>query len=447
MPSSSISGLSSGLDTATIIDQLMQLEAIPQARLKAQQDTHKSVLAALRALNTDTALLAGRADALAKPDTWQTMKATSSNSLITVSATRAAVATKLSVTVLQPAVAHQLTYGQAAALDATVVTSPDGSFTMTVAGVAHTLTSDGTLGGVTTAINEAGLGVTAAPVKTGEGVYRLQITADQAGSDSVFEISGLDTAVLGAVTERTGVGGQIDVGGIVATSTTNVFADIVPGLTITLADGVVGGAEPTKATVTVAQDTSGVKASLSALVEQLNALLTKIDTQTASRTATTSAGVLAGDSTARGLRNELLNTVFGDGTTSMASLGIQTDRYGKLVFDAAKFDEAYAADPAGTAAKFTTATAPAPDGWAARVARVAKTASDSIDGTIASAIAGRTTTLDRLTKSIEDWDNRLDLRRTALERTYTALETALNSLQNQASWLAGQIASLPTYSS
>jgi flagellar hook-associated protein 2 len=39
------------------------------------------------------------------------------------------------------------------------------------------------------------------------------------------------------------------------------------------------------------------------------------------------------------------------------------------------------------------------------------------------------------------------MRRSTLERTYTALETALNSLQSQGNWLAGQISSLPTYSS
>ena len=39
---SSISGLASGLDTADIIDQLMQLEAVPQDRLKTQQDNEKA---------------------------------------------------------------------------------------------------------------------------------------------------------------------------------------------------------------------------------------------------------------------------------------------------------------------------------------------------------------------------------------------------------------------
>lgn len=443
----SISGLSSGIDSATIIDQLMQLEAIPQDRLKAQQNTEKAVLTALRTLNTDTSLLLGNAEKLAKAETWQSMKATSSNSLVTVTSTSSALPTKLSITVVRPAVAHQQTFASSVGLDAPVLTSPDGTFALTIGGKTHDLTSDGTLGGVVKAINAAAAGVTATPVRTAEGTYRLQITADKVGAASTFDLTNLDTTKLGPVTVRTGVGAQIDVGGILAESSTNVFADLVPGVTVTLADGVVAGAEPTKATISLSQDSSTVKSSVSALVDQVNKLLTTIDTQTAGKTTTTAAGPLAGDATARSLRTALLNTVFGTGTTSMSSLGIQTDRYGKLVFDGAAFDKAYAADPAGVAAKFTTGATTSGDGWAARVAAVAKAASAPRTGAIATAIDGRNTTIERLTKSISDWDDRLELRRASLERTYTALETALNGLQSQGNWLAGQIASLPSYSS
>src|SRR6476646_9230982 len=101
MATSSISGLVSGLDTASIIDQLMQLEAVSQNRLKTQQTTQKSVLTALQSLNTDVLSLATKAGALAKPETWQTLKATSSNPLVAATATSTAAPTNLSVTVNQ----------------------------------------------------------------------------------------------------------------------------------------------------------------------------------------------------------------------------------------------------------------------------------------------------------------------------------------------------------
>jgi flagellar hook-associated protein 2 len=229
---------------------------------------------------------------------------------------------------------------------------------------------------------------------------------------------------------------------------------VTPGVTLTLTGGAVGGPTPTTSTITVAQDSAGVKASVKALVDQVNTLLTKIDTQSANASGTTVAGVLAGDPTVRSLRSALLNTVFGaDGKTSMASIGIQTDRYGKLVFDETAFDTAYAADPVGVMERFTTADTSAdptvahPDGWAALVQTVAKNASDPFTGTVTAAITGSQSSIDRLGDDIAAWDDRLALRRESLNQQFTALETALSSLKSQGDWLSGQLASLPSSSS
>jgi flagellar hook-associated protein 2 len=445
---SSISGLSSGLDTATIIEQLMQLEAVPQDRLKSQQTTEKAILTALRALNTDTTLLAGKAEALAKPATWQTLKATTSGTGVSATATSSATAGSFSFTIDALALTHQLGFVDSAALSAPVVSG--ASITITGSdGIAHSVpTGGGTLSELVAAINASTstTGVKATAVKVADGSYRMLAESTTSGSASTFTLTNADgSALLGGAAIRAGADAKISLGlGITATSATNTFTDLTPGVSVTLGSSAVLGST---GTVTVAQDTTSIKSSVSALVDQVNSLLSSIDTQTAAKTSTTPAGILAGDSTARSLRSALLNTVFGNGTTSMASLGIQTDRTGKLVFDAAAFDKAYAADPTGVAAKFTTGATTADNGWAARVAAVAKTASASTTGTIASAIDGRNTTIERLTKSIADWDDRLEMRRTTLQRTYTALETALNSLQSQGNWLAGQIASLPSYSS
>ncbi len=75
---------------------------------------------------------------------------------------------------------------------------------------------------------------------------------------------------------------------------------------------------------------------------------------------------------------------------------------------------------------------------------MAGAASDKVDGTITTAITGRTGSIGRLNDSIEAWDLRLELRRTALTRQFTALETALSQMNSQSNWLAGQINSLPT---
>ena len=445
---SSISGLASGLDTASIIDQLMQLEAVPQGKLTTQQTAEKAVVTALRAVNTDTALFASKAAILAKPSTWQTLKGTVSGSGVGVTVGATASPTNFSVTIDKLATTHQVGFANAAALTDVVagstvkLTSNDGTeHDIAVGG--------GTLKEVVAALNAAtsDTGVTATAVKVADGSYRLITESTKTGANSSFTLTNGDgNDLLGGTAVRAGGDAQISMGlGITATSSSNTFTDIVPGVTLTLASTATTGST---STITVKQDSSSVAASVSGLVDQLNSLLTSIDAATAASTSTTAAGTLSGDPTSKSLRNALLETVFGSSTsTSMASVGIQTDRYGKIVFDADKFNAAYAADPAGVAAQFTTGATPETDGWAARLASVAKGASDSGTGTLTNAINGHNTTIDRLGKSIEDWDDRLELRRTSLERQYTALETALSTLNSQSSWLAGQIASLPSYDS
>ena len=126
----------------------------------------------------------------------------------------------------------------------------------------------------------------------------------------------------------------------------------------------------------------------------------------------------------------------------MADLGLQIDRYGKLVLDEKVLAKAYEADPTRVAAAFGSGA----DGFAARVQQVAKSASEPYTGTVTSAIQGRNDGIKRLNDSVAQWDLRLEMRRSTLTRQFTALETALNQMNSQSSWLASQIDSLPTYS-
>ena len=55
---SSIAGLVSGLDTTSLITQLMQIESAPQTLLKTKQTNTSNVVSALQALNDERASLA-----------------------------------------------------------------------------------------------------------------------------------------------------------------------------------------------------------------------------------------------------------------------------------------------------------------------------------------------------------------------------------------------------
>ena len=83
---SSIAGLVSGLDTTSLITQLMQIESAPQTLLKTKQTNTSNLVAALQSLNTKVASLGDAAKTAAAATSWQSLKASSSASSVTASA-------------------------------------------------------------------------------------------------------------------------------------------------------------------------------------------------------------------------------------------------------------------------------------------------------------------------------------------------------------------------
>ncbi|MDR7252846.1 flagellar hook-associated protein 2 [Nocardioides sp. BE266] len=440
MATASISGLGSGLDTASIIEQFMQLEAASQTRLKTRQSAEKSVLSALQSLNTKVAALATRAGDLLKPAAFNAVTATTSEPKVAVSATTSAAPGSYSIRVDQTAVSHRSEHVTA------VGTSAAGTVPTTVrldrldGTVPLDLTTDGTLGGLVAAINDPAnaTGLRATAVRVGTDQYRLVVESAATGAAGDFTLTDAadGSALLGGATVRQGRDAQVTVGdSIVATSSTNTFADLVPGVTVTLAPGATTG---TTSEVVLARDPAATTTAVKGLVDAVNSLIADIDAQT--KTSSTARGVLAGDAGVRSVRDSVLSSVFpGDGT-SLADLGIQTDRFGKVVLDEAAFKKAYDADPTAVQSRLTASGT----GFVARIKAAADGASDSVTGTLTTAITGSNATIARLDDGIEAWDLRLELRRTALTRQFTALETALNQMNSQSTWLSSQISSLPT---
>ena len=63
-------------------------------------------------------------------------------------------------------------------------------------------------------------------------------------------------------------------------------------------------------------------------------------------------------------------------------------------------------------------------------------------GAMASRIASSNTQISQYTKSIGDWSTRLATKQVALQRQFTAMETALSHAQSQGSWISGEIAKM-----
>lgn len=446
MGSLGIDGLVSGLDTTSLINQLMQVEAAPQTLLKSKQSATSTLVTALQSLNTKVASLADSAATAAKPASWTAFRATSSATSVTATAGAGAQASALTFRT-DAVAASQVSLVDPAALGSSAFTVKVGDKLTTVTA------ASGSADDIAAALNKAGAGVSATAVRTGTGTpatYTLQLTGADTGAAGAFQVfagtkaqveAGSATAVpLTKVRDAADAKITLFAGSPAeqqVSSSTNTFAGLMTGVDLT-----VSKVEADPVTVTVARDDAALKKLASGLVGALGVVLSEITSRTATTTSTgadgktvVAGGLFAGQSAVRELQQAVQSAAsYPVNGFSPSEAGISIGKDGTFTFDDAKFTAALAADPAKVQGIVS--------GLAERVAKVAKGASDSIDGTLTLKIKGQQGLVQDLGKQISDWDTRLELRREGLQKTYSALEVTLSSLQSQSSWLAGQLAGL-----
>lgn len=442
MSQMSISGLASGLDTSTIISQLMQVEAIPQQQLQAKLATEQRVVSAYQSVNTRITALQTAADALTLSSGWGLAKATSSASSVTATASTGALAGQLTFHV-DALATNQVDLGSTstALTDTTYFTGTSFTLTTGTASATPTTTTitpkDGSLQSIVTAVNAAGIGVTASAVQVSPGSYRLQLTSSKVGSAGAFSVdSALSSAAGFAATPlQAAADAQISLAdGTAITSTTNTFSGVLPGVTFTVSEAGID------TTISVSPDEDALATKMKAIVDAANAAIDEIGKQANYDATGKTSGPLAGDSTVRDVQQRILGVVSRvAGNVTLSTCGVELTKDGHLTFDKDAFVKAYEADPAATQSTLAAS-------FAAPMSGVAKAASDSATGTVTLAIQGANKTVKDLNDSISDWDRRLSDKQDALQRQFSALEVALAQMQSQQSWLAGQIGGLPSYS-
>ena len=450
-------GLISGMDTGSLITQLMQVEANPQTLLKTKLTATQADAAAYRAVNTRFDGLKTAAEALTKTAAWTTTKASSSSSAVTASSGSSALPGSVTFSVTALAANHSTISDKAWASTTTAfdlgsldVFAADG----TTKKGSITIGAGASLADAVTAINASSYGLSAAAVQVSPGSYRLQVSAKDSGADARFSIGLPDTfdmVTLGAnAVLKVGSTNPYEV-----SSASNTFTGLLPDTTITVNQA----SAITPVTVTVASDPDAVTSKVSALISAANGVLSTVTSYTAASSAT---ATLKGDSTLRGLASQILSAVSSavgaDGSAAVA--GLQLNKDGTIAFDSAKFSSTLKSDPALAQRLFAGTTASlgadkavgggddvvAVVGIAGRLAEIGKKASDTATGTLTLLAKSEDNQAKDLQKRIDDWDLRLALRKTTLTRQFTAMETALGSLQNQSNWLSGQLSSLPSWS-
>ena len=459
-----IDGLVSGLDTTSLINQLMQAEAMPQNLLRTKSTTTQTFLTALQGLNTKVASLAEAATKAATPASWTAFTATSTSTSTSATAGATAQAGSISFSVDSLATT-QLSLSAADAADGSNLfpVAPPTVTIRTGEGTFVTVTpATGSLSDVARAINDAAeSGVKATVVRVGEvdgePQYRLQFAGSVTGAANTFEVwRGTEAEVVGGTAVRVDTNlvrpptdAQVTLWkgtplATASTSASNTFSDLMTGVDVTVSE--VTAADDPAVTVSVSQDEAALTALASGLVGSLGVVLSEITSRTSTTTKTNTdgttavtGGLFSGDSAVRGINQQLMSAATQpvDGR-SPSEVGIVLGRDGTFTFDEEKFAAALAADPTTVQSIVSTI--------ADRVATAATSISDKYDGSLTLKITGQEGVVKDLGTQIESWDRRLELRREGLQRTYSALEVTLSNLQSQSSWLTSQLANLPTYS-
>ena len=503
----SVDGLVTGMSTTDTVKQLMQVEALPQTALKNKVSAQNRVVAAYQSINTKFAALTSAAKALGNPDTWSSVKATSSSDAAVVSTQAGASAGSLSFKVAKLAAAHTVTYtnfavnattepvvsGNHASIDVKLL---DGSTVALPTGTASEKSLQGVVAGINGIANAA---YKATAVQLEPGVYTVQLTAKATGAASTFTPpAGIDL-LAGEVITTIGVDAELSIGAdnpYTIKSATNTFANLLPGVTVTAARQQSVGDAPVNVDLT--SDAEGIAAKVQALVDGANAVLAEVANQSKVKNGAVPAGPLVGDSAVRALSQKILSAVAAGVARngeqqSFSSVGISLERGGRLTFDKQKFVTQYNDDPAAAQHYFGAYTPQAdiadindprvahlPDddakqravnkandpkfqpGWdtqglglARALETVALTATEGIalpvdkvgtkrSGVLEGLIQRRNDSIRSLNDQVSAWDIRLDMRKTMLQRQFSNLEVAMGKMQQQSSWLAGQLSSLPT---
>ncbi|MCY1526999.1 B-type flagellar hook-associated protein 2 [compost metagenome] len=235
---------------------------------------------------------------------------------------------------------------------------------------------------------------------------------------------------------------EFTIDGLALSSSTNKVTGAITDVTLDLVAKTEAG-KPL--TVTVGQDTEGVKANITKFVDAYNKLI-KVTSQLTSVVSVGEGkppvtGGLVGDATVRsllsGVRNELVNPASQQGMRVLADLGITTQQDGTLKVDDDKLDTALKDNFDSVGAFFT--------GDNGLMNRLDKRISGFIQtgGVLEQRMKGLQTTLTDIDKQKEALTRRVEQMQARLLAQFNAMDALVGQLNSTSDQLAQVLGNLP----
>lgn len=434
-------GIGSGLDSNSIVSQLMAIERQPLTALNQKESSYSAKISALGTIKSKLTDLQTAAKTLGDPNKLAAFAATAGDSdVLSASAGTFAKNGSYAVEVVQLAKAQK----SFSSIQAGGTSYGAGTLSFTINGSTQdvTLASGGnSLQDVANAINDAGIDVRATVV-TGDAGSRLVLTAKNTGTDNAFSlsVSGGDANLTGLASfdgahpnATAALNSIITVEGETVTSQSNTVTSAVANVTITAK--AVG-----TSTLDVARDSTGIETAVKAFVDAYNSLRNDISAKTAYNSETKVAEPLNGDATIRTLLGKMRDTlgnvpsaVAGTSNQYLYSLGVSFAQDGTLTLDTTKLSNAVATDFDGVVASLGA--------YGAAVDTMA-TAFTAADGLIDNRVSGIESSVASIDDQRERLERQLTLTEARLRAQFTALDTLVASLNTTSTYLTQQLESL-----
>jgi flagellar hook-associated protein 2 len=434
------SGLASGLDTNSIVDQLTKLEAIPIDRLKSRQAAFNTQITSLGDLSAKVESLKGAANKLAK-NGGLGVKQTTTNEAFVATPGTAAIAGQYDIEITDLATnARARTLGNTK--DAAI---KSGTLGISVSGTNYDITiNDGdSLATVAASIKRSGAAVTATVLNNGTQDY-LSIVRKESGftvgtaPEDALVITANQTGGTGedlAFTETDPKNAKFKVNDLDFERTSNTVSDVVPGTTLLLKKEDTG-----RESLQLENDTSQTVTNLAGFVDSYNRLSKAISDNLRPSAKSDRQYSLAGDSSLRSLQKTLqgmLTSVVGGlgDVRTLADLGVKTDQQeGTISIDTTKLQKSLDADPLALNAIFSTTTS----GVSALVDEVARRYTNSFDGVLTTRRKGISSQVKGMDRQIESLNIRLSGYKQNLLDQFAAMEKTVSGLKTTGDFLSRQ---------
>ena len=454
---------SGGLDTKSIVAQLVALEKAPLAGIQLKAATVNARISAFGQIKSLVSTLSDAAGTLSSLTTFNAVTATSSdNTAVTATAIGGTAANSFSVKVDSLAKAQSTASAAllpvGGALGAGTLRLQLGKWTVVpasftaqigVAPVDITVSATDTVSDIASKINGAGAGVTATVLNDVSG-QRLLLRSSGTGENAGFQLtvpsdadgapadaSGLSRLVVGSSIQYA-EDARIQINGIAVSSSTNKFADVVSGVTLTAV-----APSGTAAQVDVSANKNVVTDAVNKFVAAYNKVNDSINDLTKFEPATKATGMLQGDSTAIGLQNALRgilqSTTSGSAYSRLVDIGITQQLGGDLEVDGAKLNTALAnGDEVKKLFKNDNSNA-LTNGVALKFSNFAKGLL-ATDGLFSSKDASLKRSLDLNAKEQDALNAKVARVEKDLTRRYSALDVQLSSLNALSTYVTQQVA-------